>query len=1107
MGWVYAPERSATGAVVFEHFVPEQAILRVDVFPSASPLYTEPGAWSAAMGTALSTRIAADVTLRLLPDNETASGIERSPSNQRNRRLVAFRGDPVDVAVTIESATERDGPFMIDTVRLVRSSFRFHKAEPDPADLASRMLGLLRDSWRHGTPPTRHVVGAAHAMWQQGMAQSTAEPVFTAAVMLDQQLRTAEETPSRDDSEARLLRSQVDGVRASIAEIFKKLGAPEASLDSPAQVAQAHSELILNLYLSRGGTSIDGAIMHALALAELLTFARSEAGLLSRLWGVMSRPERGTHSEGDIAPEVLEGIALLASNMADSSFDLGDRGGCQEGDSLASAALRLLFAHQPNGELGGTPVQSQLMYRLLAASIHLRANQDPTSIEEANRLRTEAGTLDPSGELAKIYPEEDQRLAFDRLMLIPNIPAGDPLAAPASNCRQGQMQLVLGHEEAAVSALTQARQQLARLSSALPPNSPPELTQLIRMGDLYVDLADLSRRLGRIDEALELLKQAVTHTLPMVSGYSFRLMMVASSIYVDVDPALATRWVDGAAVIADGLRLATRPGEERVRFADSALLEQTYDTAIAGHLAGDDLYAAISMADRSRGRFLFEAIGSGDKSISPVEYFMPDTAMPADPLPPALGGPTNARLSVETVAEGLGTAAAPVIPDGLPRQLDALRSALLDEVTRKCVEARTPVALSPARVAGMSIYLRSVLLVQESGDDLILFVLDAGDVPDPGNGTATSGDLLSRQNLDAVGQFVLSQETVHHVRVPGCRRRLADAVKVIQQWMGIHESTHWPVIDSEVPTQDAFDSALAVLSELIVAPVAGFLPPGTDLTVVPSRALGLVPWGLLKDPGGRFLLDRHAITIAPSLSILHALFERSQREAPASFHAYIAADPALEGRQQILGELPYAREEAEDLSSRLKRLDHAETTRREGPAATAISYWLEAAGASLVHLASHAELAYPAELSVIHLSGGGLAAYQVADVPLTSAIVFLAACDTGQGRVSSDGVLGLGQNFLQAGAQAVILALTKVNDAVTAKMASHFYEALLGNAKGMTAARALQSAVLATRSDLEAGRVIQDGEVIQPDPVSWGAFYVLGHPYARLRLDHAKELQ
>ena len=29
MGWVYAPERSATGAVVFEHFVPEQAILRV----------------------------------------------------------------------------------------------------------------------------------------------------------------------------------------------------------------------------------------------------------------------------------------------------------------------------------------------------------------------------------------------------------------------------------------------------------------------------------------------------------------------------------------------------------------------------------------------------------------------------------------------------------------------------------------------------------------------------------------------------------------------------------------------------------------------------------------------------------------------------------------------------------------------------------------------------------------------------------------------------------------------------------------------------------------------------------------------------------------------
>jgi CHAT domain-containing protein len=699
--------------------------------------------------------------------------------------------------------------------------------------------------------------------------------------------------------------------------------------------------------------------------------------------------------------------------------------------------------------------------------------------------------------MTRIHDREDQRVAFDNVMLLASIAPDDPLAGPTSHSRWAQMRLALGDGKAAVAAVAEARHQLARLSLPSHPASVPELVRLGQAGDLYLHLADVCRRLGRTGEALDLLGQAVAHALPVVSGSSFNLMVVASRVYAGVDSALATRWADGAAVIADGLRLSSRPGEDRVRFADSALLQQAYDAAIAGHLDSGDLYAAVSMADRSRGRFLFESIGSGDKSISMVEHLTSELTTPADLLPPALGGPANALLSIESVAEGLGVGAAPVIPEGLPRELDTHRSAVLDAVTRECAATRTPVALSPARVAGMSLYLRNVLLVQESGDDLILFLLGVG----AGAGAAAADG----HGADAASAYVLSQDAVRHVRVPGCRGRLLKAVKTIQRWMGIHESTRWLDTDDEVPTQDAFNSALADLSELIVAPAARYLVPGAELTVIPSRELGLVPWGLLRDPDGRFLLDRYAITIAPSLSILHMLFERGQRQEPAPFRAYIAADPALDREQLILGDLPYAREEARALWSRLETLGAGSCVRRVGPDATAMSYWAEAAGASLVHLAAHAELAYPAELSVIHLSGGGLAAYQVADVPLASAVVFLAACDTGQGRVSADGVLGLGQSFLQAGAQAVILALTQVNDAVTATLADHFYAALLGGTRNTTVASALQSAVLATRSDLEAGRVIQDDEVIQPDPVAWGAFYMLGHPFARLSFDVAKE--
>jgi hypothetical protein len=764
MGWVYAPERSSTGAVILEHFDPEQATLRVDVFPSASPWYSDPGAWSEAMERSLSRRIDTDIALRLLPDDETATGIERNPSDRQNRRLVAFRGDLIDVALTVESAQDHDGPFMIDTIRLARSSFRRHEPEADQADVAAQSLGLVRDDWRQGRlPQTRNVVGAAHAIREQALAQSVADPVFTAAVLLDQQLNAVQQIPGGDESEVFLLNHQIAEVRNTIAAIFRASGLRKPSLGHPAEVAEAHASLIRHLYGSTGDhTPIDTAMLHARALAELLTSARSKGGTLRHLWAVMSDPER-VSSEAGIPAEVLDGIGWLASVLADSSFDLGERADCQEADSVASAALRSLFAQRPAGKLGGAPIRIQLMYRLLATSIHLRANQDPPGIEEANQLRAEVGKLDPSGDMAKIHDQEDQRVAFDNLMLLPNMARNDPLAEPTSRCRWAQMWLALGDEQSAATALSEARQALAQVSVPSPPTSVPELVRLSQVGDLYLDLAEVCRRLGRTDDALDLLGQARAHSLPVVSRSSFNLMRVAARVHASVDPTLATRWADGAAVIADGLRLSSRPGEDRIRFADSALLQQTYNTAIAGHLAGGDLYGAISMADRSRGRFLFESIGSGDKTVSMVEHLTDELSMPADPLPPAFGGPANALASIEPVAEGLGVAAAPVLPEGLPRDLDEQRSAVLGAVTRECAATRTPVPLSPARVAGMSLYLRNVLLIQESGDDLILFLLGVGRTP------AGSGG-------DAASTYVLSQEWVHHVRVQGSRRRPLDAV-------------------------------------------------------------------------------------------------------------------------------------------------------------------------------------------------------------------------------------------------------------------------------------------------------------------------------------------
>jgi CHAT domain-containing protein len=122
-----------------------------------------------------------------------------------------------------------------------------------------------------------------------------------------------------------------------------------------------------------------------------------------------------------------------------------------------------------------------------------------------------------------------------------------------------------------------------------------------------------------------------------------------------------------------------------------------------------------------------------------------------------------------------------------------------------------------------------------------------------------------------------------------------------------------------------------------------------------------------------------------------------------------------------------------------------------------------------------------------------LLASEVADVKVDDALVFLAACETGQGRATADGVIGLGRAFLEAGARAVILSLWKVEDAVTATLSSHFCRTLLDGSKPLNSAEALRAAMLATRTDLQAGRIFTNvNQPLEPHAANWAPFVVLG---------------
>ncbi|MFO0778317.1 MAG: tetratricopeptide repeat protein [Nitrospira sp.] len=88
------------------------------------------------------------------------------------------------------------------------------------------------------------------------------------------------------------------------------------------------------------------------------------------------------------------------------------------------------------------------------------------------------------------------------------------------------------------------------------------------------------------------------------------------------------------------------------------------------------------------------------------------------------------------------------------------------------------------------------------------------------------------------------------------------------------------------------------------------------------------------------------------------------------------------------------------------------------------------------------------QTSRIEIGDGILTAYEVTGMNLQGTeLVNLTACETGLGQVTSDGVLGLRQAFLLAGARALTLSMWEVPAKETTKQIEAFYQRWLGTAK------------------------------------------------------------
>jgi CHAT domain-containing protein len=336
-------------------------------------------------------------------------------------------------------------------------------------------------------------------------------------------------------------------------------------------------------------------------------------------------------------------------------------------------------------------------------------------------------------------------------------------------------------------------------------------------------------------------------------------------------------------------------------------------------------------------------------------------------------------------------------------------------------------------------------------------------------------------------------------------------------------------------------SALRQLYDRLIGPIESLLPEGDGQPVIFALqgALYLAPWAALQAPDGSFLIDRAPIATVPSLQTLEVAVALQRRPSRATQPGLVVGNPvsmpslptgpnrALEPLEPLKGAEAEAQEVARMLGGQvllneaatkgavlaampsqrvlhfathglldrdeelneygLPRNESAPTAREGGvrvtPGGVIIGGNVSINGTPARVALAQERVVRPLMPGTIALAPAGgddglLRSLEIARVPLAAELAVLSACDTGRGRITGDGVVGMARSFMAAGVPTVIASLWQVPDEATRSLMVAFYRHWLAGAPKATA---LRRAMLETRQTY-------------PHPRYWSAFLVVGTP-------------
>ena len=364
--------------------------------------------------------------------------------------------------------------------------------------------------------------------------------------------------------------------------------------------------------------------------------------------------------------------------------------------------------------------------------------------------------------------------------------------------------------------------------------------------------------------------------------------------------------------------------------------------------------------------------------------------------------------------------------------------------------------------------------------------------------------LVKRSGSTFVEYYVLPDKLVSWVIHPDgkietppptvvTRRQLTD--KITSAYRSIVAQPKTPAEVRQLAQMRAAN--LAELNQLLVEPVAPYLPksPEAVITIVPHGPLFSVPFAALMQSNNRFLVEDHTLGYVPAIGVLRAT-QKLAEESGKEPDRLLAFGNPITKRIAFLGTLPYAEKEVNHIADLFGK---PQSTVEIGQAASKPAFRKLAPTYSILHLATHGLIdeEHPMESALVLAPEGAddglLAVRDILELPqLKARMVALSACQTGRGKITGDGVVGLSRAFVIAGTPSVLVSQWNVDDVLTEYQMVAFYKSYLSK-EGK--AKALRDAQLKTIEFMEhpaEGMPAAPAGSPRANPRYWAAFQLIG---------------